>query len=100
MDCNKSSPCDTSFDCVVTELPNIFELDGKIIDDIHAIYKSKRCGSKNKNRKGRKWSPLAACLIASLMTKVQGVLYHVCTELPELSLFRFFLIQYRPKSSS
>ena len=70
MDCNKSSPCDTSFDCVVTELPNIFELDGKIIDDIHAIYKSKRCGSKNKNRKGRKWSPSAACLIASLMTKV------------------------------
>ena len=37
---------------------------------------------------------------AMLVIPKQGVLYHVCTELPELSLFRFFLIQYRPKTSS
>ena len=68
MDFNTFSPHDDNPECPVTELPNIFELDGKIIDEIHAIYKSKRYGSKNK--KGRKWSPSAACLIASLMTKV------------------------------
>ena len=56
-------------DCpAVTELEEIFELDGKTINDILAIYMCKRSGSKNK--KGKKWSPSAACLIASLMTKV------------------------------
>ena len=52
----------------VTDLQEIFELDGKIIYDILAIYMFKRCGSKS--RIGRKWSPSAACLIASLITKV------------------------------
>ena len=52
----------------VTDLQEMFELDGKTIFDILAIYMSKRSGSKN--RKGRKWSPSAACLIASLMKKV------------------------------
>ena len=52
----------------VTDLQEIFELDGKIIYDILAIYASKRSGSKKRN--GRKWSPSAACLIASLITKV------------------------------
>ena len=52
----------------VTDLQEIFELDGKTINDILAIYMSKRSGSKNWN--GRRWSPSAACLIAALMTKV------------------------------
>ena len=52
----------------VTDLQEIFELDGKIMSEILAIYKSKRSGSKN--RKEKKWSPLAACLIASLKTGV------------------------------
>ena len=77
----------------VTDLQKIFELDGKIVNDILAIYKSKRSGSKN--RKGRKWSPSAACLIASLITKVpehfvQQVVAHWEEKGPSIPCYTYF----------
>lgn len=77
----------------VTDLQEIFELDGKIIYDILAIYKSKRSGSKN--RKGKKWSPLAACLIASLKTGVpepfvQQIVAHLEENGPSIPFYTYF----------
>lgn len=52
----------------VTELSEIYKLDGATINKIHAIYLAKRTGIGN--IKGKRWSPSASCLIASLMTGV------------------------------
>ena len=52
----------------VTELSEIYKLDGATINKIHAIYLAKRTGIGN--IKGKRWSPSASCLIASMMTGV------------------------------
>ena len=52
----------------VTELSEIYKLDGATINRIQTIYLEKRQGSRS--NKGKRWSPSASSLIASLMTGV------------------------------